>query len=178
MGNDNLAKGNIDGGVTGSVEEVEGTQMGLTSQGWVSQRVMGSLRMGLGDSGARRASRWSFYWVRKGNCVKRVSRNWARVAQNSVLLSPSFYLSAAFSRDPTPSPAPSPSPTPSSSPSPSPSTSLGKGPATSSNLGVSKYVARASLSLPNSARCLRDEGLYYTERASSPSPAFLAPALL
>lgn len=61
MGNDNLAKGNIDGGVTGSVEEVEGTQMGLTSQGWASQRVMGSLRMGLGDSGARRASRWSFF---------------------------------------------------------------------------------------------------------------------
>lgn len=60
MGNDNLAKGNIDEGVTGSVEEVEGTQMGLTPQGWASQRVMGSLKMGLGDNGTRRASRWSF----------------------------------------------------------------------------------------------------------------------
>lgn len=60
MGNDNLAKGNIDEGVTGSVEEVEGTQMGLTPQGRASQRVMGSLKMGLGDSGTRRASRWSF----------------------------------------------------------------------------------------------------------------------
>lgn len=104
MGNDNLAKGNIDEGVTGSVEEVEGTQMGLTPQGRASQRVMGSLRMGLGDSGTRRASRWSFFYrVRKGNLVKRISRAWARVAQNPVLLSPSFHLSVAFSRDPSPS---------------------------------------------------------------------------